>query len=465
MTQPAQQNTPPFTAKKVVDPALDPTMSAWVSASAGSGKTTLLTRRVLRLLIDAVDRPKPRDAHILCLTYTKAAAAEMQNRLYEKLGTWAVESDDSLRDELHDVYALKVNTELLKKVRRHFTVLLDKPDQVRILTLHSFCQMLLKRFPLEAGLAPHFTLLEGDAVARVEQKITQDFFKHIAADPDLSQALNLLSRSYSTTGLGLFFSEIFKHQARWTQLFHVFPTQPLFEKALRKQLGISETDSEDMFWQRACVDHVDEKKLRDAAVIMLQGSKTDCEKGDAIAAWLSVPEQRTATIGNYARAFFTDKNTRYAKLVTKSISDKYPDILITLEQETARIERVLHDQTAWAFLARHAVVYKLAHALWHEKETAKAYQAKLTFDDVILKAAAMLKNPSFASWILYKLDGGLDHLLIDEAQDTSPPQWHVIEALLEEFLSGEGDIRCGYFLWESVAGHTHSRRRTRLMKR
>ena len=133
--------------------AADPTVSAFVAASAGSGKTKLLTDRLLRLMLDGAD-----PARIQCLTFTKAAAAEMAVRLQRELGRWVTLPDDALDDALTDL-AVASSSAARAKARALFARVLDLPGGMRISTIHAFCQSLLRRFPLEARLSPHFGLL------------------------------------------------------------------------------------------------------------------------------------------------------------------------------------------------------------------------------------------------------------------------------------------------------------------
>src|SRR5689334_22719587 len=145
--------------------ATTPGHSAWVEANAGTGKTKVLTDRVTRLLLDRV---KPE--RILCLTFTKAAAAEMRNRLAGQLGRWAMMTDAKLDEEIEKL--IDRTPEAVERVvaRRLFARVLDAPGGINILTIHAFCQALLKRFPLEAGVAPGFDVLdEADARTLLRQ--------------------------------------------------------------------------------------------------------------------------------------------------------------------------------------------------------------------------------------------------------------------------------------------------------
>ena len=159
--------------------AADPALSAWVTASAGTGKTHVLTDRVLRLLL--MDCPPER---ILCLTFTKAAAAEMANRLHDRLGQWAIASDEGLRQDLVDLTGLDYHDQTLDLARRLFARVLDAPGGLKVQTIHSFCEALLRRFPLEARIAPHFQVMDERQAADVLGAALQTVLEQDAETPE-----------------------------------------------------------------------------------------------------------------------------------------------------------------------------------------------------------------------------------------------------------------------------------------
>jgi ATP-dependent helicase/nuclease subunit A len=145
--------------------ASDPLVSAWVGASAGSGKTKVLTDRVLALLL-AGSEPE----RILCLTFTKAAAAEMAIRLGKTLSDWVVLDDSDLRADIEKLTGAEADAAVLERARQLFARVLDAPGGLRIETIHAFCQSLLRRFPLEAGIPPHFQVMEERSAAEAMEQ-------------------------------------------------------------------------------------------------------------------------------------------------------------------------------------------------------------------------------------------------------------------------------------------------------
>jgi ATP-dependent helicase/nuclease subunit A len=166
--------------------AADPAVSAFVAASAGSGKTKLLTDRLLRLMLGGAD-----PGRILCLTFTKAAAAEMALRLQARLGRWVGLQDAALDAELRAL-AMPANAATRATARRLFAAVLDLPGGMRISTIHAFCQSLLRRFPLEAGISPHFRLIEDQDEAEALDEAIEARLAG-AADPADAAALALLA--------------------------------------------------------------------------------------------------------------------------------------------------------------------------------------------------------------------------------------------------------------------------------
>ena len=280
--------------------AANPAASTWLSANAGSGKTRVLTDRVARLLLHNVEPQR-----ILCLTYTKAAASEMQNRLFATLGTWAMKPDAELRTALADLgEAAQLDAAHLASARRLFARAIETPGGLRIQTIHSFCATLLRRFPLEAGVSPQFTELDDRAATLLRAEIAEEMSDHLAPDvmrrvalADIMPALNALMQR--------------------------------IEAARPRRLTLAAA-------------------------------------------------QKTETLHALATAFLP---------------------------------------------------------IYAERKAARGW---LDFDDLISRTKALLTDPAVAAWVLYRLDNGIDHVLVDEAQDTSPDQWRVIELLTAEFTAGEG---------------------------
>jgi len=427
------------------DPALDPNRqqraaytrgaSVWVEASAGTGKTTVLTRRVLSLLLD-----KTPPSRILCLTFTKAAAAEMANRINETLSRWATIGDGALAQELVELIGADPDADMLDHARQLFARVLDAPGGIAIATIHAFCQSLLRRFPLEAGVAPHFELMDERSSAEALTAAREAVLTR-ARDgraPALAEALTEAVRhtheASFTELLGALAQERARLSAALAGGFDAFAAR------LRRVLGLRDGDTVAQIVAEACAQHAsDEAGLRAAATAMLASkSKHNGERGAAIAAWLADCDGRIGGFDAYLRAFFKADGGRFADIVTVALARQQPQMAECVAAEATRLEAIRQRRCAAELCAATLAIARLGAAMLDEYQRHKSARALLDYDDLVLNARDLLRRPGVAPWVLFKLDGGLDHILVDEAQDTNPEQWEIIRLIAEEFFVGEG---------------------------
>lgn len=429
------------------DPSLDPSRqqraayargaSVWVEASAGTGKTTVLTRRVLSLLLD-----KTPPSRILCLTFTKAAAAEMANRINETLASWATIPDGELAQALVELTGAKPDAELLDFARQLFARVLDAPGGITIATIHAFCQSLLRRFPLEAGVAPHFELMDERSSAEALTAARETVLTR-ARDDRTSPLAAALAEAVQHT-----------HEERFNEILGALAQErarlaealargfDAFAARLRAVLGLEEGESVATILAEACrPEGCDEAGLRAAATVMLAGkSKTDKKHGQIIATWLADGDVRVGGFDRYLTAFFTADGTgpRFAKLLTVGLARQEPQIAACIDAEAERLDAIRQRRCAAELHAATAAIARLGWAMIEEYERHKTTRALLDYDDLVLKTRDLLRRPGIAPWVLFKLDGGLDHILVDEAQDTNPEQWEIVQLIAAEFFVGQG---------------------------
>ena len=413
--------------------AADPGRSVFVTANAGSGKTTTLVDRVARLLLQ-----KAPPGEILCVTYTKAAAAEMQARLFEKLGRWAVMDDAELSRDLvrldgRDPSGLKA--EDLREARRLFARALETPGGLKIQTIHAFCEKLLRRFPIEAGVSPAFKVLENEAAIALSHAAREDLARAALADPD-----GRLGAAYSHFAVELDWKafhallamieaergKLVGYVERWTSGFAPGP---------HILAGVSEEDTPGGI-ETDFLNWLDPAAWRAAADGFATGSANDqkiaAQMREAVPPHSSLAAMKPLFIDSKgaARTKFGTKNAPPAAAAyLDSVSLKYCAVL-----DRMRAARVADDTVK-------ALTLATAHAAYYE--TAKARQGALDFSDLVVRTVDLLTVRSTAAWVLFKLDGGIEHVLVDEAQDTAPDQWAIFKALTEEFFSGEGAPRRG----------------------
>ncbi len=419
--------------------AADPGLSAWVTASAGTGKTHVLTDRVLRLLL--MDCPPER---ILCLTFTKAAAAEMANRLHGRLGNWAVAGDAALNQDLMDLTGLTFEAPTLNLARRLFARVLDTPGGLKVQTIHSFCEVLLRRFPIEARLAPHFQVMDERQAADVLDDALQGVLEQDAGTPEPLVAALMALVDQET--FGNLMAGLSADRGRLQRLLHGPDGLDGLLRDVRQVLGLSAGDDEAGILEAACTEeNFDGAALYEVAEAMAEGGKVESRHSQAITAWLEAPARRAGQLDAYLAGFFTKEGqgTAYATPLTKATMAELPHGLAVIEAEVVRLEAVRRRRNAARIAAATEMLLRLGARLITAYEVEKQRLALLDYDDLVLRAGDLLSGEGSTDWVLYKLDGGLEHILIDEAQDTNPEQWQVVRTLADEFFTGEGAFEDG----------------------
>jgi ATP-dependent helicase/nuclease subunit A len=415
--------------------ASNPKASVWVGASAGTGKTFVLSNRVLRLMLSG-NRPDK----ILCLTYTNTAAAEMAIRVNKRLSTWINMGEAELFTELKSVLGQVADKDQLLLARKLFAKVLDVPGGLKIKTIHSFCQSLLGRFPIEAEIAPNFDLLD-DITIHEQLRLLQDELLIEIADGE-RDALRTSLEQISSTLAESTFTDLMKgltnERGGLERLFkRNSHSIDLLIKGLKKQLGFEKDDTRESILEVAChADFIDEKGLSLAAENLLHGSKTDQDRSVLITAWLK-DENRMSSFNHYKNAYLTVKNELRTKLVTKKISENYPDTVDLIFKEAERVKFVIERLRQYSLFENTSNILRIGFELINKYNQRKKSRNVVDYDDLIGKVSDLVHKID-ASWILYKLDEGIDHILIDEAQDTNPTQWDIIRKISQEFFDGAG---------------------------
>ncbi len=320
--------------------AARPDASVWVAASAGTGKTKVLIDRVLSLLLDGTE-----PGRILCLTFTKAAAAEMANRLAEGLAEWAADSDVDLTGKLQRLLGHAPAPDALQSARRLFARVLDTPGGMKIQTIHAFCQSLLGRFPLEARVAPHFQVLDERSAAEMLTAAREEVLSR-GDRPDgeaLTDALAEVTAHAHEQTFDDLMAELTRERGRIGRLLERHGGVAGTRAALSRALGLAEGETLESVRTAACADDaLDLLGLRLAVAGMEKGSKTDAIKARAIADWLEHPQRREADLTRYFSVFFTKagEGETYKTLITKQGLAAAPGADLVMSAEAARLERV-----------------------------------------------------------------------------------------------------------------------------
>ncbi|MEL0089266.1 MAG: double-strand break repair helicase AddA [Rhodospirillales bacterium] len=413
----------------------NPKISAWVDASAGSGKTKVLTDRVLRLML-AGQAPE----RILCLTFTKAASAEMTNRVTSRLAHWATAKNNNIIEELRALGETNASATMIARARTLFARVIDAPGGLKVQTVHSFCQSALERFPAEAGVPPGFQTLDERTASNLLREARNRTLRSIMEekqDAILSRALDYLVIRGEADALDNLLQAFLSERARIIELGG-------WNEAAEACLALLGFNSLAHAEANSLLGSLPDKLEKDLYRLVEAygvGGKTDGARGAEIATWLAMPkEERNAAVNILLSAFFTGagEETARAQVASKHVLSVHPwftkvheqarDFLLAARERMRLAERAIETVAA----------LEVSGAVAARYNSMKLARAALDFDDLITFTRDLLIKDGGAQWAALKLDQGIDHILVDEAQDTNPEQWQVIQALANEFFQEDG---------------------------
>ncbi len=413
--------------------ASDPDISAWVSANAGSGKTHVLAQRVIRLLLGGVD-----PARILCITFTKAAAGNMANRVFDELRKWTALDDVELAMAMKNVGARDTGDKMRARARRLFALALETPGGLKVQTIHAFCTHILHLFPFEANVAARFSVLDEAQNTQLLDKITNEVLLDAAEKPQ------------SETGRALEFAIGAVADLTFRDLIgKTIAERDLVEAWLESAGGLDGAKAQLSRALNIAVDDNDEKISADffgkssipqsewATIVAIgaAGKKTDREQSERFASLASLDGARQ--IDRYIEIFCTKTAGKRENVFTADIKKRHSTLCERLHEERDRVWALIERRRAVAARDRTIALVTIAKAVLDRFRAEKNRRGLLDFEDQIDKTHELLSRVS-AAWVHYKLDRGIDHVLIDEAQDTSPKQWGIVRHLVAEFFAGKG---------------------------
>ncbi len=416
--------------------ALDPRATIWVEASAGSGKTKVLVDRCLRLLLDGTAPQR-----LLCITFTKAAASEMANRLMQALQGWAAMAPAKLEESLDGLLGRHPTEQESARARSLLAGVLDTPGGLKVQTLHGFCQSVLSRFPLEAGVSPGFHALDERSAAELLAAAQGDLLAAAARDRTLADALEEILVAGGEEGLTHLQALIAGERDRLIPLLETGHLPPLMRLAAFLSL---DPDCEP---EALLAEGLDDASLPSKAELGLirtalqSGSKREQENAVKLETFLNAPSgERVSLYKGYASLFLANSGLKRGakkRLLTKAAAEALPEALAVMESEAERLLALEEREIAARCLKLSAATLRLAEALLAFYKARKQAAGALDYQDMLQLTNDLLQRKGAAAWVLYKLDGGLSHVMIDEAQDTSPLQWRILKTLTEEFYGGE----------------------------
>ncbi len=403
--------------------AADPFASAFVSANAGTGKTKLLTDRVLRLLLSGA----PADS-ILCVTYTRTAAAEMRNRIFRRLAKWAIVPAQELFVDLAEMGLDMPGQDLRGRARSLFAEILDNDDGPRVETVHSFCQSILRRFPIEAGVAPHTELADDDEQQRIKAQARLNILQNPSAE--LAAAIVLIAETVSEDQAGDI-ADKFVNSASGLDSPECLAA---ITAHLRDDLGIKHGEDYQAMIVAALAQIDIDDLAKVAAVLRDSAVKAQTDRGAYLDAWLAEPPDGRVEKWEFLQyALFSNGKPRKT-LSNKAMRAQLKRIDDIQQEVISIIKPVMMQYTSQKCCERTLALYHYGIAFHREYSRLKAQRGLLDYNDLITRTNRLLRVSEAAQWVAWKLDNGIQHLLIDEAQDTSPDQWQLLRQIVDAFF-------------------------------
>jgi ATP-dependent helicase/nuclease subunit A len=413
--------------------ASDPDVSAFVAANAGSGKTHVLVSRVIRLLLGGVPPEK-----ILCITFTKAAAANMAQRVFATLGRWVRMPDDELNAAIRNIGAQAPDAAMRTRARKLFASALETPGGLKVQTIHALCTRLLQQFPFEANVPAHFSVLvdrdQNDMMERANLAVLLDASANPASPAGRALDIAMASAADVT------FKDVVReaclsrdHFIKWSD--NAGTTEAAMAQVAHA-LGIGLHDRiEDVETEIVDGPYLPRNEWRAVAAHLDTGLDTDRKRAETLRRAADLAG--SAQVEEYLGLFLDSNNKLRSSVVTKALARTLPQLAALTADEITRISSLIDKRRAIIQRDRTQALLVIANAVAEHYRREKLERGLLDYDDLIDKTYHLLTRVS-SGWVHFKLDRGIDHVLIDEAQDTSPRQWEIIDRLTSEFTAGAG---------------------------
>ncbi len=401
--------------------ASDPNISVWTMASAGTGKTKVLIDRLMKLLVRGANPQK-----ILCLTFTKAAANEIKLRINQEIERWSKSDDDELQLMLKNLFGFDPKKQFLSKAKNLLPELFKSPEPIKICTIHAFCQYVLKKFPIEAGISPTFKIIDELLMHQVLEKLKKELF----FEKSCKNAIKYFAQNFHETTIDEILHEIIS--GKFLSLTDSFSDAQTYKGYLSQKIGIPMNNTEDIVQS-----YVLNIPIKEQISLKSENSK-DAEIINSINAYLSLSLKEKIRRWRNLNAIFlnTDQNKRVS-ILSKKTKDQNPHLAELLKEWQINFANLIKEIANNTALNASCYLYEIAESLLAKYQSFKVQNEYLDYEDLVFFTNKLLSKSIDKDWVLYKLDGGIDHILVDEAQDTSASQWHVIQNLISDFFSGQ----------------------------
>ena len=421
--------------------ASDPCISAWVSANAGAGKTRVLVDRIARLLLEDVQPQQ-----ILCLTYTRAAAAEMELRISERLGSWANLQCDELRAELFLLIGKEPSQKIINKAKRLFVEILESQGGLKIRTIHAFCESLLTKFPIEAQVAINNSVMDDRTANEILSEAKSALYLHAmkTKSDKVAKALQDIAGYVDESTFDDLMRELLKKRTQFKSTLNAYNGVIGLYAVIKEKLGLSSMDTVENILEKIVSNtEFNINELQEVSQTLRHGTKGDKDRAAFLSLWLkSNSAERKSQVKSKYIPMFLRKDGQRKKLqylITKKALEKSKACASIVLKEQERVFNLAEKLKAISIAENTQTIVILANQLIKDYEHHKRLRAQIDYDDLIFKALELLRQDGGAGWVHFKLDGGIDHILVDEAQDTSPEQWEIIKHLTSDFFAGESN--------------------------
>lgn len=411
----------------------NPDVSAWVAANAGSGKTHVLTQRVIRLML-AGNAPD----QILCLTFTKAAAANMKTRVFSTLAKWTMMPDQELDAAIRKLSGHGVPAKTRNRARRLFAQALDTPGGLKIQTIHSFCEALLHQFPLEANVPGHFETLQEVGQAALLSEAQSYILAGAGTTPEISERFRSLSYAVPQEAIENGIDAIVSNRNAfmdWIEPGIHEAVKPLYAELKVDPESTPESIKEHCI-SNLPVSHDLLRMITETAA--RSDKKTDLSFADVFSDFFTArdPAEKFSLLALVSLTKAGALRSEKRGSITAFVKNEIPEAAAAIQACGEWIIEAKEKINALFLLKNSEHLFCIAEAVLQRYASLKRSAGMIDFDDQVEKCASLLNRADIRDWIRYRLDRGINHVLVDEAQDTSPKQWEIINAITADFHSG-----------------------------
>jgi ATP-dependent helicase/nuclease subunit A len=401
--------------------ASDPNISVWAMASAGTGKTKVLIDRLMKLLVTGANPQK-----VLCLTFTKAAANEIKFRINQELEKWSKSNDDELQSLLEKLFGSGPKKQFLLKAKNLLNELFKLPEPIKICTIHAFCQHVLKKFPIEAGISPTFRVIDELLMKQVIAKLKKELF----SDEFCTNAIKFFAQNFHETTIDEILHGVIS--GKFLTLTDTFSNSQEYKNHLAQKTGIAIELEEEILKSYVLDIPVKHK------IFLQNDHPKDVAIINSINAYLALSlEQQMRRWRDLMPIFLTSEQNKRMSILSKKTKDLNAQLVELLERWQSSFTNLVQKIAHHTAIKASCYLYEIASILLAKYQNFKIYKGYLDYEDLIFFTNKLLSQSADKEWVLYKLDGGIDHILVDEAQDTSTAQWQVIQNLISDFFSGQ----------------------------